>query len=171
MQNNFAYNIFLHKLDYTLFDKKMCYSESYGEIAKDLNFQRAIINDLENKLGKNNKNTLERKKFYTLIELEHLEFVQQLNKECKQGVNVILFFYSNKEEDLENSEKLGRLLDNVYDNHQQNLIIYSFDVNLDSALIKSLKKSYDIDKYNTIIVNEVKLTDIENVNDVEKYIK
>ncbi len=170
LQGNLAYDIFSHRLDYSLFDKPICNEESFDKVSKDLNFQGRIIDDLENKLGKNDKNVLFRKKFYTLIELEHFDFVNLLNEKCGFDIQTILFFYSNKNKDGESSEELGKLLSTVY-RRNENLMIYSFDINLDSEIIGELKNKFGIDEPLTLIINgEDLVVNPENINDIESHL-
>jgi len=153
-----------------LFEKDICSEGAFEEVSAALGFQGRIIDDLERKMGKNDKNVLFRKKFYTLIELEHLEFIKSLNKECDSGINTILFFYSNAQNDLSKSEELGKLLSSVYARNE-NMIIYSFDINLDSELIDNLKNLYEIEKASTIIVNEEFLiVNPETPSEIEIYL-
>ena len=170
LQADLTYNIFEDKLDYSLFDEGVCTDESFDQVSRDLGFQGRIIDDLEKKLGKDNKNVLFRKKFYTLIELEHFEFVKLLNERCNLTVQTILFFYSNSDPNLETSEKAGKLL-NVVHSRNENLMIYSFDIDLDSDLIEKLKDKYDIEKSPTLIINEeVKVEDPQNILGIEKHL-
>lgn len=170
LQGTLAYDIFTHKLDYSLFDKGVCSEESFDKVSRDLNFQGRIIDDLEKSLGKNNKNVLFRKKFYTLIELEHFEFVNLLNRICELDIQTILFFYSNENKDLQYSEDVGRLLTTVF-RRNENLMIYSFDINLDSELIMELKNKYDVSEAQTLIINgEIMIVKPKNVNDIEAYL-
>lgn len=170
-QTNLAYDIFSHKLSYTFFGNKICEESSYEQLTNDFNFQRAIIADLEEKLGKENAIVIERKKFYTLIELEHFEFIQALNLECKRGFDTILFFYSNEEEETKVNEDTGRLLDTVFNRNPENLIIYSFDVNLETPLINELKEKYDIKSAPTIIINGNKtIENPKNISEIELYL-
>lgn len=170
LQGMLAYDIFTHKLDYSLFDEGVCGDESFEKVSQDLNFQGRIIDDLEKNLGKGDKDVLFRKKFYTLIELEHFEFIKFLNQKCEFSVQTILFFYSNENKDAEDSEELGRLLGTI-SQRNQNLMIYSFDVNLDSKLIKNLKTKYRIEKPNILIINDnITVVDPQNLNDIEKYL-
>jgi len=170
-QNNLAYSMFSHKLDYTFFGNQICSSTSYQQLTDDFTFQRKIMNDLEISMGRTNAAVIERKKFFTIIELEHLEFIQQLNKECNQGINIILFFYSNKEEDLKKSDDAGSILDVVYNQNQDNLVVYSFDINLNTSLITELKQKYGVQSSPTVIVNENKVTNPKNRLDIEKFLK
>ncbi len=170
LQENIAYSIFEDKLDYSLFNQQICSSESFKKISEDLGFQGKIIDALEKRLGKDDKKVLFRKKFYTLIELEHFEFVKILNENCDLKIHTILFFYSNEKKDIEKSENVGDLLDVIH-KRNDNLIIYSFDINLESDLINKLKNKYEVTQSPTIIINEnIRILDLQNINDIEKYL-
>jgi len=170
MQNSLAYSIFQDSLDYSLFNQSVCSNESYEKLSSDLGTQGSIISDLEQKFGKNNQQVLEEKKFYTLVELEHFQFVQTMNKECSFRINTILFFYSNSQKEVSKSEKLGEILSTVYSKHH-NLVIYSFDINLNNTLIEHLKEKYNVTEPLTLIINNnVTVKDPQNINDIEKYI-
>jgi len=170
LQESITYTIFEDKLDYSLFNKQICSNESFKKISEDLGFQGKIIDDLEKRLGKKDEKVLFRKKFYTLIELEHFEFVKILNENCDSKIHTILFFYSNEKKDIKKSEDVGDLLDVIH-NRNDNLVIYSFDINLESDLINKLKDKYEITKSPTIMIDEnIKLLDLQNINEIEKYL-
>ena len=169
-QTDLAYTIFEDKLYFNLFNQSYCSNTSYSKVSEDLGFQGRIIDDLEKKFGKNHEGVLLRKKFYTLVELEHFEFVKNMNKQCKTNVSTIFFFYSNEKDDLGNGEELGKLLGVVYSKHP-NLVIYSFDINLKSELIRKLKEKYKIDGPNILIVNDnFKLINPQNIKEIEVYL-
>lgn len=170
LQTNLAYDIFEHKLTYTFFDEGFCGEADLNKISDDLGFQGSIIDDLERKLGKNNEDVLERKKFYTLVEIEHYEFVKMMNEDCNSQIPVIMFFYSNEDSDLTRSEEVGRLISAVA-SRQNVLMVYSFDINLDSALIENLKEKYNVSESPTLIVNEeFVVVNPLNINDIEVYL-
>jgi len=170
-QDELSYSIFEDKLDYTLFNKNICSEENLEKISKDLNFQRAVMYELENKFGKNNENVLFRKKFYLLVQLQHLEYLKTLEEKCGTKTNILFFFYSNNKEEIDESEKWGRILD-VYQYKHPNVMVYSFDSDLDSELIKKLKNKYDVSQPIEIIYNEnVIITKLNSINDLENYLK
>lgn len=171
MNQEVSYEIFKDKLEVSFFDKTLCPLNSFKKISEDLRFQGSIIGILEEKFGKTDERVLFRKKFYTLVELEHFEFVKQINKDCNKKIPTILFFYSNEKSDLEKSEEVGRILDTV-SNKNPGIMVYSFDVNLDDDLIRELKTHYNISYAPTILVNEKKmLADIQNINQIEQYLE
>jgi hypothetical protein len=170
-QETTSYNIFQDKLEHSLFNEDICSINTFKKISEDLGFQGRIIDDLEKKFGKNNKEVLFKKKFYSLVELEHFEFINQINKECEKNIPTILFFYSNLDKDLEKGEDAGRIL-GVISERNKDLIIYSFDINLDSDLVKKLLEKYNIKKSPTIIINgKEKVENFKNINNVEKYLE
>ena len=124
---------------------------------------------LEETFGKNNKKVQFRKIFYSLVELEHFEFINEINKKCEKDFLTILFFYSNDGRDIDKSERAGKLLDYISQKNK-NLIIYSFDINLDSEIIKNLKKLYKIEESPTIIINNKKISGNIQLGDIEKNI-
>ncbi|HJX50613.1 MAG TPA: hypothetical protein VJ438_04070 [Candidatus Nanoarchaeia archaeon] len=167
LQGKTAYGIFESKLNYDFFNE-MCSQEALEDISQQLGFQGAVIDDLEKKLGKKNSEVLFQKKFYTLVELEHLNFITDYNKKCNSSFNTIMFFYSNNPLYYKDNDKLGRLLDAIYSKYPEKVIIYSFDVDLDSELISKLKQKYDIEKVPTVIMNQkVTLFNPQNIQEIE----
>ena len=171
LQTGIGYDIFKDKLEYSFFDEPVCGATPLEKVSQDLGFQGRIIDDLEKKLGKHYEGVLARKKFYTLVELEHLEFVNILNERCDGNVNTILFFYSNNESKLDDSEEAGRIL-GVVSARNENLMVYSFDVDLVSDIIEKLKKKYNITDSPVAVINEqvqVKLP--ANIQEIERHLR
>ena len=169
-QDETSYKIFKDKLEYRLFEADICKNDFLIEITDDLGFQGSIIAGLEKKLGKGNKRVLFRKKYYSLVELEHFEFVNIMNKECGSNISTILFFYSNDDEEIDESEDAGKILDVVH-RRNPNLVIYSFDINLDSELVRGFLNKYGVVSSPTIIINEnKKLTKLGGIWEIEKYL-
>lgn len=177
LQVGVGYDIFNDKLDYSLFNGSICDDKSLDKVSQDLGFQGRIIDDLERRLGKQNENVLLRKQFYSLIELEHFEFVRDFNKNCvkpwtkEKKISTIFFFYSNNESYLKDSEEAGRILGVVYERNED-IIIYSFDVDLQSSLVDKLEGKYGITESPTIVINEkTKIKLPANIDEIEKHLR
>lgn len=165
-----AQDIFKDKLAYSFFDERTCSEEYFGKISRDLGYSGSIINDIEKKFGKEDLGVLEQKKFYTLVLLEHLEFLKDYNKNCNSSFQYILFFYSNQKDKYEDSEEVGRMLDSLGKDYP-NVSVYSFDINLNSDLIQKLVDKYNVTKAPLVIIDEkFVLEDIKNIEEVEKYL-
>lgn len=169
IQVGIGYDIFKDKLDYSFFNEPICDKASFDKVSQDLGFQGRIIDDLERKLGKQNEDVLLRKQFYALIELEHFEFVKEFNQKCGDKFNTILFFYSNNDSELKESEEAGRIL-GIVSNRNENLIIYSFDVDLSSDLVDKLENKYSITETPVIVINEKRKMNVGSISEIEKYL-
>ncbi len=170
IQGEMAQDIFKDKLSYSFFQEQTCSQESFNQISRDLGYSGSIINELERKLGKDDERVLEQKKFYTLVLLEHLEFLIDYNKKCNTSLDYILFFYSNQKGQYKSSEDLGKILD-VLVGKNKNLSVYSFDVNLEGDLMQKLKEKYNITKAPTIVINDkFYLEGVNSLNDLESYL-
>lgn len=172
LQTGVGYDIFEDKLDYSFFGSSLCNTTSFEKVSQDLRFQGVIIDELERKLGKQDENVLLRKKFYSLIEIEHFEFVKEFNLKCNSKINTILFFYSNNKSKIDQADEAGKIL-GVVSNKNNNLIIYSFDFDLNSDLVNKIEAKYNITDSDVpvIIINgEIKLNMPSNIKEIEKYL-
>lgn len=125
-----------------------------------------VISLLEQRLGKANTAVLDQKRTYALLEARHLLYVQDHNLRCNQSVPTILFFYSNNQEDKDGSTKMGYMLSSLK-NRNPEVLIYSFDSNLDSSLTLLLKQKYNVTSPNTLVINgKTFSTGLNNVEDI-----
>lgn len=177
-QDDMAYSIFEDKLDHTFFNEGECSDEQFDEITKDLYRNGQIMSELEQKLGKDHDIVMHRKKFYSLVEIEHLEFLEMYEENCNLRVNYIIFFYSNVEDkDLGidkagESNHAGRLISKIRQNNE-NVYVYSFDVNLGTELIEKLKDKYGVTSSAApvaVINGEEHVDDFKNIENIEKYL-
>ena len=172
LQDPISYKIFEDKLEYSLFDKDICATDTYKKISADLRYQGQLIGQLEARFGINDDQVLFRKKFFTLVQLEHFEFIKLINEECNKSINSILFFYSNKDADLENSEKLGNILSSIYQRNKDNLVLYSLDLNLDNDIMINLREKYSVGEKPIIIINEnQRFTKINHISEIEQHLE
>ena len=172
LQDPISYKIFEDKLEYSLFDTDICAETTFKEISTDLDYQGQLIGQLETKFGINDHRVIFRKKFYTLVQIEHFEFIKIINEKCNKNINSILFFYSNENADLENSKGLGNILSAIYSKNKDNLSLYSMDLNSDTDLMRNLKEKYNVGESPVIIVNEqYRFEQISNIDEIEQHLK
>jgi hypothetical protein len=138
--------------------------------SKELDNMGVTMAVIESRLGKENIDVIEQKKIYSILEIQHFILVQKHNSECNNTIPIILFFYSNDEKYIDEGEMMGYILSNLKKT-TKNIMIYSFDYNLDSDLVRTLKNKYNITEPNTIIINDkIKLKNIKNIDEVEVYL-
>ncbi|MFB6246702.1 MAG: hypothetical protein ABEI74_03880 [Candidatus Pacearchaeota archaeon] len=159
-QDQAAYSFLEKRLGYTFFNKSICDEEKFEEMGEDLAFSGQRIAALEERLGENHEAVLERKKIYSLLQLEHFRFLEIYSKKCNKETNSILFFYTNEEKDSlintqTESDLAGRVLSKI-NQERDDLYVYSFDVNLNTSLMEDLRQKYDVrrEEAPVAIVNE-----------------
>ncbi|MFW5846565.1 MAG: hypothetical protein ACOCUU_00255 [Nanoarchaeota archaeon] len=129
-----------------------------------------IIGILEQRLGENNPDILQQKKIYSLLETRHFLYIKENNENCPNEIPTILFFYSNEKNLKERAEEIGIMLSSL--KNQEEVMVYSFDYNLDSNVIDILKQKYNINQPNMLVINEKAIINkFKNVNDIKEHIK
>ena len=150
----------------TSFNREALYS-----ISSELDSMAQAMGILETRLGKNDKQVLEQKKIYTILQIKHFLAMKEYKEKCNSNITLILFFYSNQKEDMGNSERTGFILQNLKAQNINDILVYSIDYHLDLSLVSTLKSVYNITIPDTVLVNEKeKLEKIQNINDIEAVI-
>ncbi len=171
LQEKIYYGFYSNMIQYDLFEDKQCNTAYLDETGEALDFQGQMISQFEEKFGKENRYVQERKKYYYLLELSHFNFVKKIDKDCNLSHNSIFFFYSNNENDLDASENAGKLI-SYAKNNNENVYVYSFDINSRIEIVEMLKNKYDIPSVPSVIINEKHyVNDFSDVDNLEKYLK
>lgn len=128
------------------------YLYSLGSKLDDIGTRLAY---LEEERGKQDSQVIELKKPYTMLQIRHYLLIKNRAQECSEDYIIILFFYSNKQEYLGDSEKQGYVLKYFSDKYgYEKVKIYALDSDLDLGVIEMLKEQYNVSVYPTTIVNE-----------------
>ena len=148
-----------------------CNLPDFQSYSEELDNMGSSISLLEEKYGKKDKKVLDQKRIYTMLEIQHFLLIKSYNEKCNPKISSILFFYSNDEKLMDQGEKIGYVLTTAKQRNNS-LMIYSFDYDLESNLIGTLKKKYNITQANSIVINEkVVLNNLNNINELDKYLK
>lgn len=169
-QEDIYYNLLSIELEKELIVSSCDFFNSYY-ISRELEEMGSIINILEERFGKKDEKVIKQKEIYSMLEIQHFNLIKEHNKICNKTIPTILFFYSNEENFVDSAEKKGYMLDSLK-KINKDIMIYSFDYDLDNNLINILKKKYNIDKPNLIIMNEKhKIEELQNINELVNYLK
>jgi hypothetical protein len=121
-----------------------------------------MLSSLEIRLGKNDPGVLLRKEVYELIELKTLFLIQDIKTNCHEDFNIVLFFYTNRNNDpmgsAGGSEDQGLVLDQVVFDHNEagngkKVHVFAFDVNSENPATQALVSEYDITSVPTLVIN------------------
>lgn len=147
-----------------------CNTAVIDTVSQKLDYLGSIITTLENKKGKFDSDVLELKKLYTDIEIRHALLVQSRDAKCGQVHNIILFFYSNTAECKAQVDKTAFIADYMR-NKYDNVKVYSFDSDLNSDVVSVLKNQYKIAGCSGIVLNDKKIENVTNSQQLENVIK
>ncbi|MFA5084607.1 MAG: hypothetical protein WC475_04500 [Candidatus Paceibacterota bacterium] len=130
------------------------------------------ISLLEDQLGKNNPRVLELKKYYSLLEIRHYLFMQDRKIKCGDDYELILFFYSNRPESIDTSEKQGYVLNYLKDKYgMEKIKIYSLDYDLELGAIRSLIQIYSITEAPSIVADESVYQGFRSKEELESFLR
>lgn len=126
---------------------------------------------LEKRFGKGDPRFIGVKVNYSDLEYRHFLITERFNRECDSNFTSVFFFYSNRNGFIQGqSERLGFVLTTLQRTHPNEVIIYSFDADLDSVLITNLKQQYDIENVPVIVVNGRQPFAPEDLEELESYL-
>jgi len=110
LQEDVFYDFYQLQLSHDLFGADICNAEYLDNLGESLDFQASMFQKFEEEFGKDNEHVIKRKKYYSLLQLSHLNFMKNVDKKCETDYNFIIYFYSNDKKFLDDSERISRLL-------------------------------------------------------------
>jgi hypothetical protein len=150
--NNIRIDALNAEVQYEIISENPCIALDFAPISNELAELGDKLTDMESQLGKKNQQVLDLKKYYSILEIRQWLFVKKASKQCNANATPVLFFYSN-ENDCSDCESQGFVL-NYIRKSQPNVYVYSFDVNLDTSSIKTLKLSYNITMTPSLVIRD-----------------
>ena len=149
---------------------KSCDDKVLDIISKDLDEVGSIVSILEENFGKDDKKVLEQKRLYTLMEVQHFLNIKEYNEDCDKNKHTFLFFYSNQNPFDVEAERVGKIL-NTLKSKNKDVMIYSFDYDLDFQIIDLLKSLYNVSAPNVVVINEKGPFTINHIDDLDKHLE
>jgi hypothetical protein len=157
------------ELQQDLIEADPCESAGILPLSEQLYTLGTRLDFMEGLLGKNNKDVIQLKHYYSLLELRHWLFMSKLNKQCNQSNVLILYFYSNLD-DCPRCEEQGYVLSYMHDKYP-NLMVYSFDINMENIALSTVKSRFGLTISPSLVVNDVVFEGFQSRNKLEESIK
>ncbi len=126
---------------------------------------------IEKRFGKDDVRVLEQKNLYVKLEIAHFNIIKKLNNECNAKFVTVLFFYSNSQELIDQSERVGTMLATFKNTNPEKVMIYSFDINLVNEQINELKSDYNLTNFPIIVINNKEKLTPKNIDELDNYLK
>ena len=137
----------------------------YSEKLESVNGQRQLIGDrleyLETVRGVYDEEMKER---YFYLEMENYLLMDKMSRECGGEFVPVLFFY---ERDGETSLSQGEVLNQLRAAYPQ-VKVFSFDGNMDTAIVSVLKEKYLVSSYPAVVFNGTRLVGFQSLEQLEK---
>lgn len=156
------------ELQYSLIEENPCEFVNTTDIVEQLYDIALKLDYMENILGAKDPRVIELKKYYSLLEIRQWLFNKKVNQECDNKKDLILYFYSNTKGACNDCEEQGFILSYLRKKQGTDLLIYSFDFDIESHTLDSLKNQYDIVSVPTLIINEKKHEGFMGTADIEQ---
>jgi len=167
-QRNLALQQEIHEQITFMDSQTEFYCANYNPgVSIELNEAGSFLTLLEKKLGKNSPEIISQKENYSLLELKHFYSIKSYMQKCDKALTTILFFYSNQEDFIDDAETKGFIISKLKELYPETVMVYSFDYDLNSDVIRNLKSLYNIQKPNTIIINEA--YSIDKLDDIDQF--
>lgn len=155
---------------YLLIAQNPCILLESDKLGQELYEMGKKLGNMEETYGKNSKDVEKLKEYYSLLELRHWLFLEQIKNKCEENdIISILYFYSNLG-DCGKCDAQGYVLTFLKEKYP-NLKIYSFDINIENPALDLIKDSYNVKETPTLVINGEKYYGFMNSEELIKLLK
>lgn len=140
-ENRIAVDILSSETQFSLLGELSCKDAENSTLPAELDSLGERLNYSEQKIGANDPEFIDLKKYYSLLEIKNYVLLKKL-RDCPKPQTIILYFYSS---DCPDCDREGYVLTRLKQQYPE-LRVYSFDYNLDLSALKTLASVYNIGK-------------------------
>ncbi len=155
------------ELQFLIASKEPCRLLNESDLSDELHSIGSKLEFMENELGTDNKQVLNLKEYYQLLELRHWLLLKQAHEKCNQNFDLVMYFYTNKRE-CDRCREQGGVLTYLRQKNQR-LNVYSFDDDLENSAMRTIKELYGVEEsMPTLIINEKTYEGFMNSEQIEE---
>ncbi len=158
-------DLYLSRIMLLMEENTTAFCPIYSEKLETVNSERQLIGDrleyLETVRGLHDDAL---KESYFDLELENYLLMEKMKKDCGGDFIPVLFFYADGDQ---NSNSQGEVLNQLRAANPQ-VKVFSFDGNMDSAVVKVLKEKYLVSSYPAVVFNDSRLVGFQSLAQLEK---
>jgi len=130
------------------------------------------IEQLEIRFGKEDKRVIQQKEIYQLIEIRTWLLLKEIKEKCDSNFNIVLYFYTNKENDKKGSwkdcENQGYVISALYQSYSNTTNIFAFDINTENPATLIMQHIYNITEAPSIIINDNLYSGFKSLNELKE---
>lgn len=169
IENKISVDILSLETQFDLLSKLSC-EKITGDVflSKELAEYGDRLTKTEARLGNTNKEVMQLKKEYMLLEVKDFLLAERYRETCEDKAVPILYFYDNECTDCANA---GYALSHLR-RQDPNVRVYSFDLGIDLGAIETLAQLYDVSRDNlpTFIINENKVEGFTTLDELKTHL-
>ncbi len=179
IESQIAVDIIASETQFSLLSELPCHQIKSGYLSKELATLGDKLSYMEENRGSDNKEVLNLKKYYSLLQIKDFILMQKIKEKCFNSLSVktnnnikknglsIVYFYSNLENDCPDCQKEGFVLTRLREEYP-NLRVYAFDYNLDLSVLQTLINIYKIkNKQPTLLINGKVYYGFKSIDDIK----
>ena len=167
IEDKIAVDLLSSETQFSLLAESSCEDIGNQSFSDEINSLAEKLSYTEEKLGSDDKEVIELKRYYSLLEIKDYLLLKKISEKCKIKPTVILYFYSNAG-DCAECEKMGYVL-TFLRNEYPGLRVYAFDYNLDVSALKTFRTILKIKNALPVIIIDGKTHyGFQSVEDLEK---
>lgn len=140
------------ELQYELMADNPCENINNTLLADELYEMASKLDYMENRLGEKNRDVIEMKEYYSLLELRHWLFMKKTNQECNQTSALVLYFYTN-ENDCDKCKEQGFILTWARKNYPD-VYVYAFDYTIENVALDTIKRLYSVTGTPAVVIDK-----------------
>ncbi len=169
IQDAIATDILSSETQFSLLSELSCNEVSKSLLSSELNNLAEKIEYSEKNIGEN-KDVVQLKKFYSLLEIKDYLLMRRVAERCGKKFMFALYFYADKKT-CPDCEKTGYTLTYLREKYPD-LRVYSFDYNLDVSAVETLITVFDIkSELPALLIGNQSINGYKEKEDLEKILK
>jgi hypothetical protein len=167
IEDKIAIDIMSSETQYNLLAESACKDLTADILSSELNALAQKLTYTEENFGKDSTDLIKLKTYYTLLEVKDYLLMKKIGNKCGTRPVFILYFYSNECQDCEQQGYVLTYLRKKY----PDLRIYSFDYNLDNAVLRTMISLYKVSNEKpTIVINDSIYSGFMDKDKIENYL-
>ena len=140
-ENQISVDILSSETQFAILGEASCADAENSTLSQELDSLGDKLNYSQENFGADNADFIGLKKYYSLLEIKNYLLLKKLT-DCPKPPIIILYFYSSNCPDC---DKEGYVLTDLKDRYPD-LLVYSFDYNLDVSALKTLADVHGVGK-------------------------
>ncbi|HIH42240.1 TPA: hypothetical protein HA246_01210 [Candidatus Woesearchaeota archaeon] len=109
----------------------------------------------------------QQKKFFNEKEVFYLNLLRGVKQKCGFNQPIILFFYRNSE-DCKKCDDQSFVLSDINEKIDEEISIFSFDIDMNLTTLKILNQYYEIDEYPCLVIDDKRYCGMQDKNIIMK---